>query len=73
MYCSGYELHFMYELRVITFCTSWELRVIFLSFFVADIILVYNFAALLRNDNQEVTLVLGTLLVVSGWRDNTFI
>ena len=63
----------MYELRVITFCTSWELWVIFLSFFVADIILVYNFAALLKNDNQEVTLVLGTLLVVSGWRDNTFI
>ena len=42
-----------------------ELQVIFLSNFVVDIIFVCNFAALLKNDNQEVILILETLLFVS--------
>ena len=36
----------------------------------ADIIFVYNFAALLKNDNQEVVLILETLLFVSDWKND---
>ena len=36
----------------------------------ADIIFVYNFAALLKNDNQEVILILETLLFVSDWKND---
>ena len=71
-YCTGYELHFMCELWVITYYTNCELQVIFLSNFVADIIFVYNFAALLKNDNQEVILILETLLFVSDWKNDIF-
>ena len=38
----------------------------------ADIIFVYNFAALLKNDNQEVILILETLLFVSDWKNDIF-
>ena len=62
----------MYELWVITYCTSCKLRVIFLPTFVTDIIFVYNFAALLKNDNQEVILILETLLFVSDWKNDIF-
>ena len=71
-YCTGYELYFMCELWVITYCTSCELQVIFLSNFVTDKIFVYNFAALLKNDNQEVILILETLLFVSDWKNDIF-
>ena len=37
-----------------------------------DIIFVCNFAALLKNDNQEVILILETLLFVSDWKNDIF-
>ena len=72
IYCTGYELHCMCELWVITYCASCELQVIFLSNFVTDIIFVYNFAALFKNDNQEVILILETLSFASDWINDIF-
>ena len=37
-----------------------------------DIIFVYNFAAFLENNNQEVILILETLSFVSHWKDDIF-
>ena len=62
----------MCELWVTTHCTSCELQVIFLSSFGADIIFVYNVAALLKNDNQELLLILETLSFVFDWKDYIF-
>ena len=60
-------LRVTFYVRVMSYYLLHELRlqVIFLSDFVADIIFVYNFAALLKNDNQEVIPILETLLFVS--------
>ena len=67
-------LQVTFYVRVMSYYILNELRVAsyFFVYFVADIILVYNSAALLKNDNQEVILILETLLFVSDWKNDIF-
>ena len=53
-------LRVTFYVRVMSYNLLHELRITsyYLSNFVADIIFVYIFAALLKNDNQEVILIL---------------